>query len=677
MQHKDGPMLILAGPGSGKTRVVTHRIAYLMEQGIGSDEILALTFTNKAALEMSVRLETLLNMKSHVWIGTYHRFCAQFLRQHASRVGLDENYTIYDSQQSLRVLRSAITLSGCEMEYTTLDKLGRMIADAKSKLIMPDHVRSEHHSSYLDDIRTECLRQVYPVYQELLRQANAADFNDLLFLTAIILREHGQIRAALDQQYKYILVDEYQDTNMAQYAIVRSVSMDYPNLVVTGDPDQSIYAWRGAVITNILEFEKDFPDAKVVRLEKNYRSTNHILRAADSLIQHNVYRKEKELYTDNPEGVPVRLTRYDSPQDEAAQIAMEIRSGIQSGRYSPSDYAVFYRMNALSVDLETALRCYDVPYQIIQGTEFFQRTEVCDMLAYLRLLHNPHDNEAFLRVINVPARGIGKTTLGHLQKFAWNRHVSLFDAVNHAEECTSLKKRGREAVLAFRDTLLNLYHATPNFSGITELLEMILEMSQYRAFLSRNDEVDAQKNANLDQLLAVAAEFDLREKYPRLETFLENISLVNDTDDWDAEQHRVSLMTLHSAKGLEFPVVYMTALEQGILPHELSKDQPEQMEEERRLMFVGITRAKKELRLSFSSARQNAGGKKISIPSPFLLELPLNELHLCGMEKDSLKSCITPQKISSRLDHDADQWDGVDEIDDSENYGIYPEYDDF
>ena len=620
VQHVDGPLLILAGPGSGKTRVVTHRIAYLLQQGVHPGQILALTFTNKAADEMRSRVERLAPGQP-VWVGTYHRFCARLLRKYSPLVGLEENYTIYDTDDSARTLRTVIARLKLDLAHFTPESLASAISHAKNRLVTPADYRPRPGHP-LGAIAA----RVYPAYQAQLTAANAVDFDDLLLHVAVLLRENPEVRQSLDDRYRFVLVDEYQDTNLAQYAIARALSIDHPNLAVTGDPDQSIYGWRGANLNNILEFEKDFPDVRVVRLERNYRSTKSIVRVASQLISHNLRRKPKDLYTENGEGTPVRLVTYADQKEEARQIAAEIAGAILAGRRRPRDYAIFYRVNALSWPLERALREQGVPYQLVRGVEFFQRKEIKDVIAYLQLLNNPRDAVAFQRVINTPVRGIGKTTLERLDAHAVRRGLSLLDAARDAGSIESLSKSTVKNVQAFVALFDRL--AAVAGAAVEEILGHVLAESGYKQqFANSDNEEDLQRLANIEELLSVARDFDERHAQGRpLEDFLEETSLVNDTDNWEEENDRVTLMTLHASKGLEFPVVYLVAAEEGLLPHERSRDHPEQVEEERRLMFVGITRAQEELQISRAGYRDFRGQRKMTIPSQFLMELPRLEM---------------------------------------------------
>ena len=620
VQHVDGPLLMLAGPGSGKTRVVTHRIAYLLHQGISPRNILALTFTNKAADEMRIRLERLTSQSS-VWMGTFHGFCARLLRRYANLVGLAENYSILDAADSRKVLKQAIVDAKVELVYCSPEAVATAISWAKSSLVLP-----EDYQARSGNPTGTIVEEVYPHYQQLLRTSNAVDFDDLLMYVAQLLRENAELRQELDERYQYILVDEYQDTNMAQYAIIRALSQHAPNLAVTGDPDQSIYGWRGADISNILEFERDFPNVQVVRLEQNYRSTPNILRVADQLISQNVNRKRKSLFTENDPGRPVQLVFYPDGRDEADNIAAFILSEVTQGRRKFRDFAVFYRINALSRSLEFALRNLEIPFQIVHGLEFYQRKEVKDVLAYLFLLHNPQHDVALLRVINMPPRGIGKKSIQLLSHHAQRHGLSMLEAAREAGLIESLAKRSAVAIakfVALYDTL-----AVEPADQLEELIGAVIDQTGYTNYLQKSDsEEDEERLANIEELVTAAQEFD--QQHPqenRLQRFLEQASLVNDVDGWEVESDQVTLMTLHAAKGLEFPVVFIVAVEQGMIPHERSREDPQQLEEERRLLFVGITRAEEELKLSLSKRRTFRGSERLVVPSEFLMELPREEM---------------------------------------------------
>ncbi len=624
--HVDGPMLVLAGPGSGKTRVVTSRVAHLLHKKIPPHNILALTFTNKAAEEMRQRIARLAP-GNPVWVSTFHRFCSQLLRQYGNLVGLMENFRIYDAKDSLAVLKTVINDNQVPLRRSTPAQIARVISNAKNQLISPEQYGMAA-SGPLEAIAAE----IYPDYQKRLLASNAVDFDDLLMHIALLLRDNAELRSSLDERYQYILVDEYQDTNLAQYTIVRGLSIDHPNLSVTGDPDQSIYAWRGADIKNILEFERDFPEVKVVRLEQNYRSTKHILNVADQLITNNQYRKQKSLFTDNDKGEPVRLVRYEDGREEADDIARQIGDCIREGTHRPKHFAILYRTNALSRNLEHALHDYGVPYQIVNGVEFYQRKEIKDVMAYLHLINNDRDEVAFLRVVNTPPRGIGAKSLGRLREHANAHHLTLLESAAEATNIEGLTKRAANSLHKFA----KIFEGLSQVAGdpVEGVVGRVLMDTGYKDHLADSQsEEDQQRLANIEELLTAAKQFDDRyEDGGTLEEFLEQAALVNDTDAWDAETDCVTLMTLHAAKGLEFPAVYIMAVEQGILPHERSRDDPFQMEEERRLLFVGITRAERNLQLSLTEHREYRGRHRRSVPSLFVMELPRADMECYGTD---------------------------------------------
>lgn len=619
--HLDGPLLILAGPGSGKTRVVTHRIAHLLSSGVPAWQIAALTFTNKAADEMRTRVEALAPGQP-VWMGTFHRFCAQLLRRYATMVGLSENYSIYDTADAKKAMKRAIEAADVSTTHASPDKIAANISRAKNRLVTPEMMQGQSLSP-----GDAVAARVYPIYQQQLLTANAVDFDDLLMHVAKLLRENPELRSELDAKYRYILVDEYQDTNLAQYAIVRAMSIDYPNLSVTGDPDQSIYGWRGADLNNILDFEKDYPAVKTVRLEKNYRSTPNILRVADELIRHNRKRKSKELYTDNDEGEQVILRLFDNGYQEADSIVDEIASAVHAKGMRPSDFAIFYRMNSLSRSIEHSLRSRGIPYQIVNGLEFYQRREVKDLLAYLHLINNPSHDVALTRVINVPTRGIGAKTVEKLQRYANANNVTMLEAARNTDRIEDLAKRSATMVAKFVQIYDRLAHKAT--ATLEDLLRYIVEEIKYDEYVEKTavEQQDAEPMANVDELITAAVEFDrCHPEDGSLELFLEQVALVADTDGFEASNDRVTLMTLHAAKGLEFPGVFIVGVEDDLLPHARSKDRESSFEEERRLLFVGITRAEKILQLSCCKSRIVRGEMRPVIPSPFLNELPLHEI---------------------------------------------------
>jgi DNA helicase-2/ATP-dependent DNA helicase PcrA len=629
VEHFEGPLLILAAAGSGKTRVITRRIAFLLQQGVRPYQILAVTFTNKAAGEMRQRVWKLLPTAAKIdaqgievpphrflRISTFHSLGVYLLRRYADRVGLDRNFTIYDQGDRNRMVKAALEAANIDNTRFTPERIEAAISKAKNQLQTP-----ERFAASAGDFFTQTVARVYPLYEKRLREANAVDFDDLLLWPALALRHDQELRAELDQRFRFVLIDEYQDTNTAQYAIARGLSIDHPNLCVVGDPDQSIYGWRGSDIRNILDFERDFPGTRVITLGRNYRSTKAILRAADALISHNRKRKPKELFTDNPQGQPVTVLTYETGLDEAEGIARRIADAVQSGRRSYRDFAVFLRVNALSRGLEALFLKHRVPFQIVKGLAFFERKENRDVLAYLRLLLNPRDNLSFLRAVNEPARGIGKVSLEHLQVYAEPRALSLLAAAAQVGQVTAIKGK---AAAGLRDFAALMAELSPLAEGSPdEVIRQVLDCSGYRRMLQNSSDPDDQERlANIEELITAARQFTAEDPARTLADFLENITLASDVDGWDEQQDCVSIMTLHSAKGLEFPVVFMAAVEQGLLPHERSVARDEDVEEERRLAFVGMTRAKQELYLCQARIREFRGLTQYTIPSMFLEELP-------------------------------------------------------
>jgi DNA helicase-2/ATP-dependent DNA helicase PcrA len=630
--HVDGALLVLAGAGSGKTRVITRRVANLLDRGIAGGKILALTFTNKAAGEMRERIETLAP-KSGVWVGTFHSLCARLLRTYAPLVGLDRGFTIYDQADRLRAIKQTMERLDLDGVTITPERIDAAISRAKNDLVTPDQM-ARRARDHVDAVTAK----VFRAYLERLRASSAVDFDDLLVHLVTILREHPDVRTQLDDRFRYILVDEYQDTNLAQYAIVRALSTDVPNLCVTGDPDQSIYGWRGANLNNILEFEQDYPGCRVVKLERNYRSTKNILRVADHLIRFNTRRKAKALTTENPSGAPVALTVYATEADEARAVAAKVSELVLEGEYAFGDIAVFCRVTALTRNFESALRAAKVPYQVVGGVSFYERQEIKDVLAYLRLLANPKDDLAFLRVVNVPPRGVGKTSLDHLSERAGTLGLPLLAMARQAENIPSLKDKAGRALRDFGlliDELTALRDHTAE-----EVTRKLLALTGYHDYLAQDPKGESEDRlANLDELVSAAREFDREHPGASVLDFMEEISLASAVDRWEEGAGAVTLMTLHAAKGLEFPVVFIVGLEQGILPHARAQESEREEEEERRLLFVGITRAERELYLSHCRVREFRGQRLATIPSRFLNELPEEPMivrDLSGNEAHSL-----------------------------------------
>jgi DNA helicase-2/ATP-dependent DNA helicase PcrA len=614
--HVDGPLLVLAGAGSGKTRVITRRIAHMLAEGVAGSHVLALTFTNKAAGEMRERVAALVP-DSGVWVGTFHGICARLLRQYAPLVGIDRSFTIYDQADRLRAVKQAMERAGLDGVGVTPERVEAVISRWKNDLRNPQTAAQGGDADHV----TTVVGRVAKYYQELLRASSAVDFDDLLVHMVTILREHKDVRRVLDARFRYILVDEYQDTNLAQYAILKALSTDHPNLCVTGDPDQSIYGWRGANLNNILEFEHDFPGCKVVKLERNYRSTKNILRAADHLIRFNKKRKAKALTTENPEGLPVELTVYATETDEAEGVVGELVDRVQRGEHDFRDIAVFCRVTALTRPFEAALRAAKVPYQVVGGVSFYERQEVKDVLAYLNLLSNPKDDLAFLRVVNVPPRGIGKTTLERLASRARELDIPLLAMAREAASVSGLKDK---AARGLRDFVLLMDElAALREHPAEEVLRRLLALSGYHAYLEADAKGGGEDRlANVDELVSAARQFDRENPGSNVLDFVQEVSLASAVDRWKDGAGAVALMTLHAAKGLEFPIVFVVGLEQGILPHSRSNESDAELEEERRLLFVGMTRARRELHLSYSRVREFRGQRTATIPSVFLAELP-------------------------------------------------------
>ena len=617
VSHVDGPLLMLAGPGSGKTRVITHRVAYLVEQGIPSRSIVALTFTNKAAEEMRNRVSKLV-VDCQAWTGTFHRFCSKLIRNYASLVGLQENFSIYDMSDSKKLIKQAIENAEVNLQHHSPDSIRDRISSLKSDAVTVDQMVEPRSGDYLGNI----VSRVYVEYQKLLQMSNAVDFDDLLLHAVDLLKNNPDLRESLDLQYQYMMVDEYQDTNLCQYQLIRLLNSNLRNLGVTGDPDQSIYGWRGANLNNILEFEQHYPELKIIRLEQNYRSTKSILGVADQLISNNQKRKSKSLHTENDIGPDVRLVAYPNVPEEAADIVDSIALAIRQGKREPRDFAIFYRTNWLSRSFEHALRSAGIPYQVVKALEFYQRREIKDVLSYLHLINNPSDNVAFERIINVPPRKIGKVTLKRIRNYAMAHAMPMMEAARRCGLNEEISKAIATKVASFV-TLYDELRETAT-DDVEKIMRTVINKTGYHAWLTDDGSEEGHERAsNVDELVAAAQEFD--NEHPEdggLERYLEQAALVSDSDAWEADANFVSLMTLHAAKGLEFPSVFIVGLEDGLLPHERSAKDPDQLEEERRLLFVGITRAKEELQMSRCLSRFRRGSFWPCIASSFLLELP-------------------------------------------------------
>ena len=631
----DGPLLIVAGPGSGKTRLITYRIAYLLRvAGVYPSRIGAVTFTNKAAREMKERIDSVAAYDaSRLTVGTFHAFCAQLLRRDGEALNLDRNFAIYDDPDQLEMIKRSMRESDVDPKQFAPRSIQSSISSAKSQLLTPEGF-SMRVSSYLDEV----VGRIYDRYDTLMRQSDAVDFDDLLLRAFRLLNENEAIAEKYQDRFFHFMIDEFQDTNVAQYAIARLIAQKHRNLCVVGDPDQSIYSWRNADIRNILSFQSDFPDAKVVALEENYRSTKTILDAASRVISTNTQRVEKDLFTNRGSGALVSVVEGYDEDEEAQLILKEITeltkpNGPRNAGYRLSDIAVMYRVNAQSRALEEACRRYGAPYQIVGGTKFYQRQEVKDVAAYLRLLANPNDDVSLLRVVNLPPRGIGRRTLDELTRLARDRDASMFDAILAISPSANLggplvagpfTPRAARALGDFRQLIEGL-RADAAQIGLVDLIENVLEKSGYRKHLAERDERADERLDNINEFKAAAKDFSEMEAPEALNAFLESVSLVRDIDSMEETRDTLTLITLHQAKGLEYSVVFMAGMEDGLLPHSRSMDEESGLEEERRLCYVGMTRAKDRLYLTRAFRRGFRGGMGPNLPSRFLLDIP-NEL---------------------------------------------------
>lgn len=635
--HSGGPLLILAGAGSGKTRVLTYRIAYLVQEcGVKPHQIIAITFTNKAAREMQERLADLVPNSRGMWVSTFHSACMRMLRRDGERVGLGKNFVIYDTSEQLTLIRESLHDLSITHDRFKPAMVHALISRAKNDLKSP-----EDYAREAGDYIEETVSSVYKLYQRKLLLNNAVDFDDLLWLTVELLQKNADVRVGYQEQFRHILVDEYQDTNRAQYELVRLLAAKHRNLMVVGDDDQSIYAFRGANLRNILDFEDDFPDATVIKLEQNYRSSQNILDAANAVVANNVGRKQKRLWTANQEGDLVQVFSADDERDEANQVADEIELLHSQGR-SYDDIAILYRTNAQSRVIEEAFLRKDIPYTMYRGVEFYKRREIRDIIAYLRLLINPADGASFMRIVNVPRRGIGTTTLQRLTDYAEAHELPLLLAAEQASSISSLGKAPANKLLAFVEQVA-LWRGMTEYLNVAELVEALLDKTGYQASLEAEgkDPESLARLENLQEFISVAKEFCLRNPESGLDDFLAGIELLSDADT-QAEGEAVHMLTLHTAKGLEFPVVFLTGLEEGIFPHSRALADEDELEEERRLCYVGITRAKERLYLAHAWQRLLFGRYSYNLPSRFLEEIPEEVKESRGWNSSPSQSTVSP-----------------------------------
>ena len=619
VQHTEGPLLILAGAGSGKTKVLTVRIAHLLAQGVNPYEILAITFTNKAAKEMKSRVESLVgDVANRIWLSTFHSFCAKFLRFELDNfLGYNSNFTIYDTSDSQAVIKAALKALNLDDKYYPVGAMIGAISDAKNKLLFASDFRKQARDFYQQKVA-----DVYEYYERELRKNNALDFDDLLLVAVKLLQSNEAVLDKYSKRFRYVMIDEYQDTNHAQYLLAKLLASHWKNIAVVGDADQSIYAWRGADIQNILDFEKDYPNCTSIKLEQNYRSTKIILDAANAVIENNEGRPKKNLWTDKTEGAKIQHFTAQSEHEEAAFIGDTIAKKHDIHGVPYGDMAILYRTNAQSRVLEEALIKRALPYTMVGGTKFYDRKEIKDVLAYLRVLYNPFDDLSLLRIINVPKRSIGATTVAKLQDYARANGTSLFMTLTQLHLVDTIKGKTKEKLEEFGILIFTLV-AEMEDKTVLDILESILDRTGYLAQLEEStDPQDQARVENIGELLSVAKDFQDTNPTGTVEDFLEQVALVNDVDSFEQEESKVTLMTLHAAKGLEFPIVFLGGLEEGLFPHSRTLMNPEEIEEERRLAYVGITRAEKELYISNATTRTVFGRTSSYLPSRFIDEIP-------------------------------------------------------
>ena len=619
VQHTEGPLLILAGAGSGKTKVLTVRIAHLLAQGVNPYEILAITFTNKAAKEMKSRVEGLVgDVANRIWLSTFHSLCAKFLRFELDNfLGYNSNFTIYDTSDSQAVIKAALKALNLDDKYYPVGAMIGAISDAKNKLLFASDFRKQARDFYQQKVA-----DVYEYYERELRKNNALDFDDLLLVAVKLLQSNEAVLDKYSKRFRYVMIDEYQDTNHAQYLLAKLLASHWKNIAVVGDADQSIYAWRGADIQNILDFEKDYPNCTSIKLEQNYRSTKIILDAANAVIENNEGRPKKNLWTDKTEGAKIQHFTAQSEHEEAAFIGDTIAKKHDIHGVPYGDMAILYRTNAQSRVLEEALIKRALPYTMVGGTKFYDRKEIKDVLAYLRVLYNPFDDLSLLRIINVPKCSIGATTVAKLQDYARANGTSLFMTLTQLHLVDSIKGKTKEKLEEFGILIFTLV-AEMEDKTVLDILESILDRTGYLAQLEEStDPQDQARAENIGELLSVAKDFQDTNPSGTVEDFLEQVALVNDVDSFEQEESKVTLMTLHAAKGLEFPIVFLGGLEEGLFPHSRTLMNPEEIEEERRLAYVGITRAEKELYISNATTRTVFGRTSSYLPSRFIDEIP-------------------------------------------------------
>lgn len=643
----EGPLLIMAGAGSGKTRVLTHRIAYLMaEKDVAPWNILAITFTNKAAREMKERVERIVGKQAEdIWISTFHSMCVRILRRDIDRIGIHANFSILDPTDQLSVLKHILKDRNIDPKKYDPRALLGAISSAKNDLVTPEKYAEQAANPY-----EKLVAEVYQEYQKRLLRNHALDFDDLIMMTIQLFQRVPEVLEYYQRKFQYIHVDEYQDTNRSQYLLVNMLAKRFQNLCVVGDSDQSIYRWRGADISNILSFEKDYPNAKVILLEQNYRSTKRILQAANAVIEHNTQRKPKKLWTENSEGHALVYYEAMTEVDEAQFVVGKIKEYVDDGKRTYKDFAVLYRTNAQSRVLEEMLLKANIPYKIVGGLKFYDRKEIKDILAYLRLIANPNDDISFTRIINVPKRGIGASTIDKIAAYASSQGISMFDALGSIEEM-GISARIAAPLVQFREQIHH-WSQMQHYLSVTELVEDVLDRSGYRDMLREEKTLEAHSRLeNIDEFLSVTQHFEQVNEDKSLVAFLTDLALVADIDQLDNNSEgqtndAVVLMTLHSAKGLEFPVVFLVGLEEGIFPHNRSLNDEDEMEEERRLAYVGITRAEEELFLTRAHMRTLFGQTHVNAPSRFIDEIPEELIEYAHKRVKKSSASVRPSTAS-------------------------------
>lgn len=616
--HTEGPLLIMAGAGSGKTKVVTHKIAHIIaDKGVSPGEILAITFTNKAANEMKTRVAKLIDVNvDAMWMGTFHSVCVRMLRRDIDKLGYEKSFSIYDRADQKTLVKEIIKELRLDKETYKENSILAKIGELKNTGETPDEYINNHYS----DFRERNIGEAYALYQKKLRFYNALDFDDLLIKGVELLKLDEKIRKYYQDRFKYIFVDEYQDTNKVQYQFVKILSKVHNNICVVGDSDQAIYSWRYADITNILEFEKDFPGAKVILLEQNYRSTETILKVANEVIGYNAGRKPKNLWTEKKQGKPVTYIPLEYSDEEAAYVAKRIHQLIYRG-YKLKDIGILYRTNVQSRPFEEAFMAEELPYKVVGGLKFYDRKEVKDIIAYLNFIQNPNDNIALKRIINVPKRGIGNTTIEKLEAYAGEKDESLFAAVLDRENIPSLNARARNSIVPFVDAM-GILMAKKELMGVKEFIEEMINTTGYIEELERENTIEAKTRIeNIKDFLSVAVAFEQKNPGSDLEDFLASVSLLSDVDKTIDADNVISMMTVHSAKGLEFPIVFLVGMEEGLFPISRCLDSPDELEEERRLCYVAITRAEEHLYITNAKKRTMYGSTNYTLPSSFLKEM--------------------------------------------------------